>query len=190
MQRREVRLQRWVHQRVEEDVQQRQREPERRLSVKLALLAVLLAWSVPVVADPIAGRASVIDGDTIEIHGERIRLEGIDAPESRQICTDSSTGEQIRCGQRAAIWLSEWIGAKPVTCTEAGRDRYNRMLAHCTVAGHDIGAAMVSAGWALAYVRYSAEYVDQEARARDAKAGIWQWEFTPPWEWRRAQRER
>nr|WP_245454121.1 thermonuclease family protein [Aquabacter cavernae] len=141
-------------------------------------------------AEPIIGRASVIDGDTIEIHGARIRLEGIDAPESRQLCTESATGQQIRCGQRAAFWLSELIRAHTVTCTEAGRDRYKRILARCSVAGQDVGAAMVSAGWALAYVRYSREYVEQEARAREARAGIWQWSFEAPWEWRRAQRQR
>lgn len=142
------------------------------------------------VAQPLMGRASVIDGDTIEIHGERIRLEGIDAPESRQTCTDRETGDQIRCGQRSALWLADLIGVSNVTCVESGRDRYKRLLARCSVSGQDIGAAMVSAGWALAFVRYSREYEAREAKARDAKAGIWQWEFVPPWDWRQAQRQR
>lgn len=141
-------------------------------------------------ADDLVGRAVVIDGDTIEIHGERIRLEGIDAPESRQTCTVRDTGAEVRCGQRAALWLSDLIGEKPVSCTESGRDRYKRVLAHCTVSGKDIGAAMVSAGWALAFVRYSREYEPQEATARDAHAGIWQWEFVAPWDWRQGQRQR
>jgi len=139
-------------------------------------------------AGDLSGRASVIDGDTIEIHGQRIRLEGIDAPESRQTCRDRMSGDEIRCGQKAAFGLSEMIGAQTVSCVEAGRDRYARMLAHCEVAGHDIGAAMVEAGWALAYVRYSREYEAQEAMARDAGKGIWQWDFTAPWEWRRGAR--
>lgn len=158
-----------------------ERKVRRSLLSAVALLAVATASQ----ADDLVGRASVVDGDTIEIHGQRIRIEGIDVPESRQTCTESGTGAEVRCGQQAALWLADLIGAKPVSCTESGRDRYKRVLAHCSVAGQDIGAAMVEAGWALAYVRYSREYVDQEARARDAKAGIWQWEFTPPWDWRR-----
>lgn len=155
------------------------------------LVALGLGMSAaPASAEPLMGRASVIDGDTIEIHGERIRLEGIDAPESRQTCTDRESGDQIRCGQRSALWLADMIGEKPVSCTESGRDRYKRVLAHCTVSGQDIGAAMVKAGWALAFVQYSREYEAQEAKARDAKAGIWQWEFVAPWDWRQGQRQR
>ena len=154
----------------------------------IACYALLMMAGRPAYADDLIGRASVIDGDTIEIHGQRIRLEGIDAPESRQTCRDRSSGDEIRCGQKAALWLSEMIGPQTVSCVEAGRDRYARMLAHCEVAGHDIGAAMVEAGWALSYVRYSREYEAQEATARDAGKGIWQWDFTAPWEWRRGAR--
>lgn len=151
-------------------------------------VAVLMATGTPALAGDLVGRASVIDGDTIEIHGERIRLEGIDAPESRQTCTIRETGAEVRCGQQSALWLADMIGEKPVSCTESGRDRYKRVLAHCTVAGQDMGSAMVEAGWALAFVRYSREYEAQEAKARDAKAGIWQWEFVAPWEWRKGAR--
>lgn len=140
------------------------------------------------VAGPIAGRASVIDGDTIEIHGTRIRLEGIDAPESRQTCTSKETGEVVRCGQKSAFFLADLLGEHTVSCTEAGRDRYKRILAHCEVQGEDVGATVVRAGWALAFVRYSREYLPQEAEAKAAGAGMWGSEFTPPWDWRKAQR--
>ncbi len=50
-----------------------------------ALIVILCLLATPALAD-VAGTASVIDGDTIEIHGQRIRLHGIDAPESRQLC--------------------------------------------------------------------------------------------------------
>ena len=158
-----------------------------RFSLSAALCAFLVT-SLPAHASDLVGRASVIDGDTLEIRGERIRIEGIDAPESRQTCHDRATAEEVRCGQRAALWLSDLIGARTVTCQEAGRDRYKRMLAHCAVAGQDVGAAMVEAGWALAYVRYSREYEAQEAKARDARVGIWAWDFVAPWDWRRGVR--
>ncbi|WP_411971097.1 thermonuclease family protein, partial [Mesorhizobium sp. BR1-1-6] len=46
---------------------------------------------------PIAGVASVIDGDTIEIHGRRVGANGIDAPESAQRCHDAK-GFRYQCG--------------------------------------------------------------------------------------------
>ena len=156
--------------------------------MRAVIIAGFLILAAPAQAAGIEGRASVIDGDTIEIHGERIRLEGIDAPESNQPCTHKDTGQTWRCGQRAAIWLSDTIGAETVICVEAGRDRWQRMLAHCTVGGNDIGAELVRNGWAMAFVRYSKEYVQQEAEARTARAGIWASEFDPPWDWRRAKR--
>lgn len=136
----------------------------------------------------LAGRASVIDGDTIEIHGTRIRLEGIDAPESRQTCVAKETSEVVRCGQKAAFFLADLLAEHAVICTEAGKDRYGRPLAHCEVEGQDVGAAMVSAGWALAFVRYSREYLPQQEKARTASAGMWAMEFVAPWDWRKGAR--
>lgn len=153
----------------------------------LYFLAVLAA-SPAVAAEPIMGRASVIDGDTIDIHGTRIRLEGIDAPESRQRCTGRVSRVEIRCGQRAAFHLADMLARHVVTCTESGRDRYKRVLARCEVDGKDVGAEMVRAGWALAYTRYSREYEPQEADARAAGVGIWSTEFVAPWDWRRGAR--
>jgi len=152
------------------------------------LIAGLLSVASPALGSEIVGRASVIDGDTIEVQGQRIRIEGIDAPESRQTCTDKTTGAEVRCGQQAAFWLSDFIGARPVACVEGGTDRYTRVLARCNVQGQDIGAAMVRAGWALAFVRYSRDYVADEAAARASIAGMWQWNFVPPGDWRKGAR--
>ncbi len=77
---------------------------------------------------------------------------------------------------------------RPVTCEDLGRDRYKRIIGKCTVAGEDMGAWMVSEGLALAYRRYSLDYVDEEAEARAARRGIWAGEFVKPWEWRRGKR--
>ncbi len=151
----------------------------RALTITLCLLAI------PALAD-VAGTASVIDGDTIEVHDQRIRLHGIDAPESRQLCR--LDGKPWQCGKDAANALAEKIARRPVTCEDLGRDRYKRIIGRCTVAGEDLGEWMVQQGLALAYRRYSLDYVDEEADAQAARRGIWASEFVKPWEWRRGKR--
>ena len=134
----------------------------------------------------VQGPARIIDGDTIVIEGQRIRLNGIDAPESRQTCI--ADGELWPCGQSATDALAAFIGGVPVSCQEQGTDRYGRAIATCSVQGEGIEAFMVRNGWALAYRRYSTEYVAQEKAAQDARVGLWRGAFVPPWEWRRGVR--
>jgi endonuclease YncB( thermonuclease family) len=136
----------------------------------------------------IKGQASVIDGDTIEIHGTRIRLFGIDAPESGQTCTVQ--GKAWPCGRRAALALSDKIGRHVVECRPKDRDRYGRVVAVCLADGNDINGWMVAEGWALAYRQYSSDYVNQERSAANAKRGMWQGQFEPPWDWRRNHAQR
>jgi endonuclease YncB( thermonuclease family) len=131
-------------------------------------------------------RAVITDGDTIKINGRRIRFHGIDAPESRQSC--SVSGRRYACGQQATEALKQLIGGNPVSCEEKDIDRYKRLVAVCSVGNIDLNAAMVSQGWALAYRRYSSDYVPEEESARAARRGIWQGDFTAPWEWRRSKR--
>ena len=102
-----------------------------------AILALFLvaATTGSALAD-ITGTASIIDGDTIEVHGQRIRFHGIDAPESRQTCIE---GNRVwRCGQQAALALADFIGGAPVVCQEQGVDRYGRIIGVCSVRGEDI----------------------------------------------------
>jgi endonuclease YncB( thermonuclease family) len=120
-------------------------------------------------AQPIVGRASVVDGDTIEIHGTRIRLFGIDAPEGGQTCTVQ--GKAMPCGQRAAFALADKIGKQVVECRPKDEDRYGRVVAVCGVGGEDINAWMVAQGWALAYRYYSRDYVSQERSASKTRLG-------------------
>ncbi len=96
-------------------------------------------------ADTITGRASAIDGDTVEIHGQRIRILDIDAPESRQTCS-SVDGSEWRCGQKAALALSNWLGAQTVECESDRLDRYQRHLARCSVKGEDVATWLAENG--------------------------------------------
>lgn len=154
----------------------------------LAALGVLLLGGPVSSSEPLVGVASVIDGDTLEVHGQRIRLLGIDAPESRQTCTKD--GKPWRCGKDAAFALSDKIGRKPVSCEAKGKpDRYGRMIAICRLGDEDLNAWMVRWGWAMAYRQYSKAYIGEEAIAREARRGIWASEFTPPWEWRKQDRK-
>ena len=135
----------------------------------------------------LVGQASVIDGDTIEIHGTRIRFNGIDAPESSQTC--EADGLSYRCGQKAAIALSDFIGVHTVTCNKTGTDRWRRVIAKCFSEGADLSGWMVANGWAIAYRKYSMDYIADEERARNQRIGIWAGKFVVPEEWRKGKRD-
>ena len=135
----------------------------------------------------VTGRAKVLDGDTIDIAGTRIRLEGIDAPESAQMCSRKGKG-LWPCGEEATEHLKRLTSGRRVVCNDAGEDRYGRMLGWCAVDGLDINAEMVRSGFAWAFVRYSKRYVSAEREARQAEAGIWQGEAEPAWAFRERRR--
>jgi endonuclease YncB( thermonuclease family) len=131
----------------------------------------------------IVGKAWVIDGDTIDMAGSRIRLEGIDAPEINQTCTDAGN-RAWPCGRAAARDLIDHLAGKQLKCESSGLDRYRRVLAVCVLPdGSDVNAWLVQQGWALAY-GYSSPYRAEEAQAHAARRGIWAGSFMPPWEWR------
>jgi len=130
----------------------------------------------------IIGIPSVIDGDTIEIQGKRIRLFGIDAPESSQRC--NTDGEYWQCGQRSAFALDKLISGKTVKCVVKDTDRYGRSVCKCYQGTLDVNGYMVRQGWAVAYTKYSRDYVHQEKYAQTNKLGIWNSEFDMPWDYR------
>ena len=137
-------------------------------------------------SEDVAGRAVVIDGDTIDVDGSRIRLYGIDAPESQQTCR--AEGRRWACGEQATHALTDRIGSQTVQCEERDRDSYGRIVAVCQLAGQDLNAWLVAQGWALAYRRFSEAYVTEEAAAEAAGLGIWRGQFVAPWDWRRGVR--
>ncbi len=137
-------------------------------------------------AATLSGSARVVDGDTLDVGGTRVRLHGIDAPESGQRCR--SAGQAWACGREASRALAAFIGSRAVACHERDRDRYGRVVAVCRLDGRNMNAWMVAQGWALAYRRYSLDYVQAEAAARAARRGVWRGEVVAPWDWRRGTR--
>jgi endonuclease YncB( thermonuclease family) len=157
--------------------------PRPRNSVAAVLLAIAagsgpsLPASADVASADVIGQAHVVDGDTL-----RVRLHGIDAPESRQSCTLSGVGWP--CGQNATRVLTGVVDGQVVTCRGDKRDRYGRLIAVCYIGSVDLNARMVRDGWALAYRRYASDYIAEESEARAAGSGIWQGQFVEPWKWR------
>jgi endonuclease YncB( thermonuclease family) len=158
----------------------------RCLAAALLLFTMAVLLSGAAAAKDISGTAVVIDGDTLDIDGERIRLHGIDAPESAQVC--QVAGLNWPCGREATRFLSHAAGNGAVLCSGGKRDRYGRLIAVCYVGGSSLNAAMVAHGWALAYRKYSLDYVAEEDAARGAGRGMWRGQFTEPWEWRLSRR--
>lgn len=152
--------------------------------ITLSVFALVVVFCGAAYGDSdLIGRATVIDGDTLEIHNTRIRLHGIDAPESGQAC--SKHGKTYRCGQHAALALSDMISNAPVRCQPKGTDRYKRILAECFSRSVNLNAAMVKAGWALAYRQYSKAYIPDEDDAKAQARGMWGGNFQPAWEYRK-----
>ncbi|WP_246094016.1 MULTISPECIES: thermonuclease family protein [Mesorhizobium] len=129
-----------------------------------------------------------VDGDTIEIHGQRIHFNGIDAPESKQYCSDAK-GFDYPCGRRSAEALDIFLAAsKPVHCTFLTWDRYHRFVGDRQRAdGVSVAGWMVEHGQALDWPRYShGAFSAQQAKAEAGKLGLWVGAFQAPWEWRAA----
>ena len=136
-------------------------------------------------ADP-SGPLRVIDADTFDVGGERVRLFGVDAPELSQNCVDAA-GQDWPCGAWAAEEAARRWEGRLARCEAVDTDRYGRIVARCAVGGSDIGAALVEDGLAMAYRTYSMDYDLQEKAAVIAAVGIWAGEVQTPADWRAAQ---
>lgn len=153
--------------------------------MKLFTLISLFLLSSIASAD-ISGTALIVDGDTITISGNKIRLNGIDTPEKDQTCRRA--GVTWSCGYEATETLRNWTYTKEVRCVGDTKDRYGGLIANCFVDGYNVNARLVYEGLALAYRKYSKQYVPEEDKARAAKRGMWAGEFVAPWDWREGKR--
>ena len=137
--------------------------------------------------EQVAGLARVIDGDTLDINGTRIRMFGIDAPEGRQTCRRERS--DWACGEAATDALMDAINRQEVRCEAGDTDRYGRVVAECWIGKRHLNAWMVAEGWAVAYRRYGGDIYDaEEQAAKDARRGIWSSRFDMPWDWRKHAR--
>jgi endonuclease YncB( thermonuclease family) len=150
----------------------------------IRLIAALLVTTGAVLAADLTGQASVIDA-TI---GTRIRLWGIDAPESTQLCRGEDS-LRYRCGAKAANDLSLFIAGGPVSCTPISLDQYGRTVATCSAGNTDLGQWLVSNGLALDWPNYSRGMYDKIQReAEHAGRGIWSGSYVEPWLYRACTR--
>ena len=145
----------------------------RNLGILAAGLLSLSAGAQPVVAQ------SITDGDTLKLNGVIYRLWGIDAPETKQDCPDGWAA-----GRLATTHLQSLISGRSVICERKDTDRYGRTVAICRAGGEDLGAMMVRDGYAWAFLRYSSDYVDQEALAKADRLGVHAHDCVVAWEWR------
>ena len=131
----------------------------------------------------IKGKAKVIDGDTIHIGNNKIRLHGIDAPEQKQTC--NFEGNEWYCGKNATLFLSNLINKKSVSCRVNNIDQYKRLVAVCFIDNININQIMIISGWAIAYRYYSKDFIKEEEIAKKNKIGIWRGTFKEPYIYRK-----
>ena len=157
------------------------------------LLALFALCAAPVVVlaqdtsdllpDSMSGLVRMLDADTLVMAGQKIRLHGVDAPESRQTCV-AGAAREFACGERATEFARTAFDGAQATCLPRGTS-YDRIVATCHVNGADMGRVLVRAGWAVAATRYSQAYIDDEAFASDQGWGMHTSRHLSPHEFRR-----
>ena len=146
-------------------------------------ILIIFSLALNVNSKTITGNAKVIDGDTIHIGSNKIRLHGIDAPETDQTCEKKNI--TWFCGQESTKALTNFINNQKVICNTNGTDRYKRYISVCFVNNFNMNEFMVENGWAIAYRYYSKDYVESEDKAKKNKVGIWQGSFQEPYFFRK-----
>lgn len=134
------------------------------------------------------GSVNVVSGDTLVMRNHYIRLYGIDAPEPNQTCADTK-GRSYACGKEATRWLQGWISDNEIECHVLKQDSKGNVVGTCAYGQYDLGAALVSSGWAVT-LPSNAIYKPYEVQAQKAKRGMWQGQFYKPWDWLKIQRKK
>lgn len=148
------------------------------------LSLLLILFCTPLAAAP-NGTIRVIDADTIDVGGTRVRLFGIDAPEMGQPCR--ADGREWDCGAWTRDAVSNRFEGAYASCITRDTDRYGRVVAQCSVDGQDMGQLIVYAGMAWAFRRYSETYDLDEKSAAVAGRGLWAVEVELPSDYRAAR---
>ena len=150
----------------------------------ILVIIILLNLNTKVISSEIYGIPVITDGDTIKISNSKVRLHGIDAPEKKQKCTKKK--KKYNCGTVATEALIKKIGKNTVKCLiQKKKDRYNRFIGVCFVEKEDLNKWMVRNGHAIAYRRYSKDYILDEEFAKINKFGLWSGTFLKPEKWRK-----
>jgi endonuclease YncB( thermonuclease family) len=149
----------------------------------LAVAVLFLVGLHAAYAGQVRGVPQIVDADTIYIGQTKIRFSGIDAPETDQVCLDAA-GKTWTCGIEARERLRAFSENREWSCELTGTDIYRRSLGSCTVGGENVSRWLVQNGWALAFRKYSTEYVPDEGSAREHQRGLWSGAFIAPWDWR------
>ncbi len=146
-------------------------------------------------AAEIYGTPKIIDGDTVHINSKKIRLEGIDAPEIKQKCKKPflkislfigfEFNKNYSCGVISKEKLIDKINNSKIKCIYSSKDRYKRYLATCYKDKINLNKWMVRNGYAVAYKRYSIDYVRDEEYAEENRLGMWEGTFIKPEKWRK-----
>jgi endonuclease YncB( thermonuclease family) len=156
-----------------------------RRTILIGLAITPALTSAPVGAQiTLSGTGWVKDGDSLMVGDTEVRLFGVDAPELSQTCQRG--GEAWACGRAAAEELGKLIAGQQVRCQSMGSDQYQRVLGRCTASSIDINRLLVSRGYAVAFRRYSSDYVSAEESAKANKRGLWAGSFQMPSEYRHA----
>jgi endonuclease YncB( thermonuclease family) len=154
------------------------------VTFRSAFVLSLLLLSAPLRAAEGSGAVRVVDGDTLWLGKTEVRLFGIDSPEAAQTC--ERAGEEWGCGAWATEVLRGLVAGRDVSCDARGTDRYGRTLGTCRAGGVEVNRALVRAGAAIAYRRYSTACVADERVAQRAGVGIWAGSAQVPEDFRRA----
>ena len=146
----------------------------KKSSIYIIIIFIYLMNSSFSISKDVYTSLKIIDGDTIILNSEKIRFYGIDTPEKKQKCKDKN-GLSYPCGLVATNELKKIIISGKLFCKKKTTDRYRRSISTCYVNGIDISSLMVKNGWALAYRKYSKDYIDEENKAKEKKRGMWGW---------------